>query len=605
MNKFQNLLLITIMIIFTPWGLEVRSQENQSLNVKEEVSEKKFITTSNPEIPTEELKLMVMPLTKTELQKESQGWLLLLKSKVQEISNAEIAVKRQSQQIKETEESVKAINKAEKTISKIEKSDEKIESTEKVDEALEKVEEEIKDVNEEQKNTKTDVEINKAIEEAKKDTELPEEKNNQLNPTAKDSNREKKIDQVQENINKVEVKDGITQKENQQVTQDLNKIEAQLKKVEEEKTEIKQQLVENVTELQIERTALIERFNIVLDELELKGGEIADYQKYIQAVSGLELDITDTDSLGIRIFTWLQSEEGGLLWVLSTLRFVGIILSCLFLGWLLNKLYEITHNKYLATQLDSQIEPILRTVIHLLIWSLVGIVTLSSVGINVSAIITSLGIGGLAFALAAQDTVANLFGGVTLLVQRKIKVGERIEVDGIKAKVVEIGLRTTIIRELDYDYDILVPNSKFTNNIVSNIDSRPHYSNYVVLHLHHSLSSEKIELALELIKAIASKNDYIKGARPSLDKINDYSFDLKFVYWIKKWLPEEKDIFPNDLWKMYTVKSQMNLAIMREFENNDIKLALPLRLSQKPSEIQTDGKGIFNVVSQDTIEPLK
>jgi small-conductance mechanosensitive channel len=115
------------------------------------------------------------------------------------------------------------------------------------------------------------------------------------------------------------------------------------------------------------------------------------------------------------------------------------------------------------------------------------------------------------------------------------------------------------------------------------------------------MSSEKIELALELIKEIASKNDYIKGARPSLDKINDYSFDLKFVYWIKKWLPEEKDIFPNDLWKMYTVKSQMNLAIMREFEKNNIKLALPIKLNQTPSEIQTNRKGIFDLINQDTI----
>lgn len=509
MKKFKIVLFLLTLITFTVWGLEVKSQEtkeNQSSNLSQ-LSQSNFLTTKNPEIPTEELKLLVKPLTKKELQIEAQGWLLLLKSKVQEISDAEIAVKRQSQQIKETQKDIKTIDESENEISEIEQDS--------------------------QPNSSTEI------------------------------------------------------------------VEDKLQEIKEEKTEVKKQIVTNVTELQIEKTALVERFNLVLDELELKGGEITDDQQYIQAVTGVEIDLNDADTLGVRILTWLQSEEGGINWFLSILRFVGIISFCLLSGWIVNQLYQATHNKYLANQLDDQIEPIISRVIHLTIWTIVGIVTLSSVGFNVTAVITSLGIGGLAFALAAQDTVANLFGGVTILVQRKIRVGERIEVEGIKARVVEIGLRTTILKELEYDYEIFVPNSKFANNIVSNIDSRPHYSVYEILHLHHTTSSQQIELALELIKAITSKNEFIKGARPSLNKINDYSFDLKFVYWIKKWQPEEKNIFPNDLWKMYTVRSEMNLEIMREFEKNNLKLALPIRLSPKYDEINSTG--IFTITNQNSL----
>lgn len=84
MKKFKIVLFLLTLITFTVWGLEVKSQEtkeNQSSNLSQ-LSQSNFLTTKNPEIPTEELKLLVKPLTKKELQTEAQGWLLLLKSKI-------------------------------------------------------------------------------------------------------------------------------------------------------------------------------------------------------------------------------------------------------------------------------------------------------------------------------------------------------------------------------------------------------------------------------------------------------------------------------------------------------------------------------------------
>ncbi|MGK7933432.1 MAG: mechanosensitive ion channel family protein [Microcystaceae cyanobacterium] len=451
------------------WGLVANPQDQALVN---EIKAIGSVTTQEQMIPPEELRLLVKPLTQPELEKESQGWLLLLKDKVAQISQKEIAVKRQTNKTEDTAE----------------------------------------------------------------------------------------------------------------VTED------------QPPAENKTQLITSITELQSQKAGLIERLEIVLDELELKGGQTEIYRQYIQAVSGVEINITDTNGLWVRIVTWLTSPEGGLKFGFSIIKLLGTLLFFGLVGQVINRFFEVTHKKYIANQLDNQIEPIFRRVTHLMIWLIVAIVTLSSIGFDVTAIITSLGIGGLAFALAAQDTVANLFGGVTLLLQRTIQVGDRIEIEGVRARVVEIGLRITILKELDYDYLIFVPNSKFANNVVSNIDSRPNYANYVFLNLSYDMSVEKIELALALIKEIAAKNPFVTGARPTLNKISDYAFEIKFVYWIEKWQPDEKELFPNDLWKMYTVKSQVNLAVIQEFEKHNIQLTLPTEIKLDPKESRDST--VFNYVKK-------
>jgi small-conductance mechanosensitive channel len=366
----------------------------------------------------------------------------------------------------------------------------------------------------------------------------------------------------------------------------------------------KQTLIDRSTELQTERAEIIDRLTVVLDEWALKGGDIEEYEQYLSAVSGVDVNITDTDGLWLRLSAWLSSESGGIRWGLDIARSLFIVLFWLILGWIANRFYNTLHRQYVADILDNQVDPVIKKVVHIAIWGLILIVILSSLGFNISAIIASLGIGGLALALAAQDTVANLFGGIVLLLQKPMAVGDRIEIDGIKAKVVEIGLRTTIIKELEYDYLIYVPNSKFTSSALSNIDTRPYYSNYVYLHLDHRTPLEKIELALDVIKEVAANNKFVRGARPSLDKIGKYSFDIKFVYWINKWQPEESDIFASDLWKIYTVKSQMNTEIMRQFEKHNIKLALPIEIKLESNSKYGDWPG-SQALGKDEIELLE
>ena len=109
-----------------------------------------------------------------------------------------------------------------------------------------------------------------------------------------------------------------------------------------------------------------------------------------------------------------------------------------------------------------------RTIRFLLV--LVGlIVILDHVGFNISALLTAIGIGGLALSLAAQDTIANMISGVIILIDQPFRVGDRIEIQELNTwgDVVSIGLRSTRIRTLDNRL-VIVPNSSISNNQVVN-----------------------------------------------------------------------------------------------------------------------------------------
>tara|TARA_Y100001980_G_C14549628_1_gene331622 strand:+ start:1163 stop:2242 length:1080 start_codon:yes stop_codon:yes gene_type:complete len=92
-------------------------------------------------------------------------------------------------------------------------------------------------------------------------------------------------------------------------------------------------------------------------------------------------------------------------------------------------------------------------------------------GVNLSGLIAGLGITGLALALAAKDTVANIFGAISILIDQPFNVGDWIIVDGVEGEVVTIALRTTLIRT-SADTLVTVPNSNITNSSVENFSQR-------------------------------------------------------------------------------------------------------------------------------------
>lgn len=198
-------------------------------------------------------------------------------------------------------------------------------------------------------------------------------------------------------------------------------------------------------------------------------------------------------------------------------------------------------------------------------------VGLNNAGYDVAAILAGLGVGGLAFALAAQDKVANIFGGITIFLQRPFRVGDLIEFEGRTMTIKEIGLRSSRLQDFDYGYMITIPNSKFTSGIVTNITAHPGHWVYMKLKLSPVTNATQMELALRLIREAIEGHEEIDRCEAAFRDFDDYALGVLVFYHMVDWNHR------------FRVQTEVNLELMRHFAAHDIKMALPVEVRKEYS----------------------
>ncbi|MEQ9392057.1 MAG: mechanosensitive ion channel family protein [Balneola sp.] len=161
------------------------------------------------------------------------------------------------------------------------------------------------------------------------------------------------------------------------------------------------------------------------------------------------------------------------------------------------------------TKLDDQLVPLIRKTLRFFVLVMGIILILQNNGYNVASLIAGLGIGGLAVALAARDTLANFFGSVTIFVDKPFRIGDWIKVAGVEGTVEEVGFRSTRIRTF-YNSLVSVPNSNISNNEVDNLGLREYRRLLTTLNLTYSTSPEQMEAFVEGIKAIVKSNPHFR-----------------------------------------------------------------------------------------------
>lgn len=246
------------------------------------------------------------------------------------------------------------------------------------------------------------------------------------------------------------------------------------------------------------------------------------------------------------------------------------ILVVINVAWLLTRLFEALFEEYIVplasktkTDLDDTLLPIVKKGTKAIIWSISIIVALNNAGYNVGAILAGLGIGGIAFAMAAKDSLANIFGGFTIITDRPFTIKDRIKINGHDGVVKEIGLRSTRIQTLEGRM-IIIPNSKFTENAVENISIEPSRKVVLNLGLTYDTTAKQMEKAMEILKGIASKNENLKEkVMISFTEFGDFSLGILFIYYIKK----GADIL--------ATKNAIDLEILNQFNKNKLEFAFP------------------------------
>lgn len=245
------------------------------------------------------------------------------------------------------------------------------------------------------------------------------------------------------------------------------------------------------------------------------------------------------------------------------------ILIVLDITWVFARLIGGLLEIYLRKESTGQTHkmmPIIKRTALVLVWIIGIVMALSNIGVNISALLGTLGIGGIAFALAAQDTVKNIFGAFTIFTDKPFNIGDTIRVDSFEGTVIDVGARSTKI--MDYDKRIITfPNYKITDANIINISSEPRRRVVLNLGLTYDTTPEKMKEALDILKAIPGRVENV-SSNPSdttavFTNYADSALVIMYIYFIEK----QGDILG--------VTSNMNMEILSSFNKAGLEFAFP------------------------------
>ena len=268
--------------------------------------------------------------------------------------------------------------------------------------------------------------------------------------------------------------------------------------------------------------------------------------------------------VGLRVFAWPDwaanfISNGLKIIVAASITYVALKLVDVALGFW-RKRVETAEDALL----DAQLFPVISKSLKVFIVIVAALVTTQNLGMNVTGLLASLSIGGLAVGLAAQDTLSNLFGAVALFADKPFRVGDRIQLDSIDGTVESIGLRSTRIRHLD-GYLVTVPNRTMANANLTNVSKRPNIKTVMNIGVTYDTPAEKVTRAMEIIEDIYRPHPKTSDLIISFNKFESCSLNILVVHW-----------WDSTDFKEYLLQFQkLNLELKRRFDAEGISFAFP------------------------------
>jgi small conductance mechanosensitive channel len=386
------------------------------------------LTTGEPQVDIEELKLLLKPLPKSQLLVEADGWQRLLQEKSLEIARIEIAVRRESEKIEQTGQ---AQDLAEEAAEKLDAAADSLAEAEGAGDAAAVREAEA------------------AAREAQRSAEELERRGRAAGVVAESSRSAGPTSETLEQA--------ATAAAGRRESQQASKVD----------------LLEQLATLRRERTALANRLRATLDALEGKTGEgdsetlarIDDYRLYAKAVGGVQVSVGDRTSTWIAIRSWLRSPEGGKRWLANIARFAGI----LAVAWAISGVVSsaIRHALARIEGTSRLLENFLVRSVRWIVIAIGLIMALSVLGVSVTPLLAVVGAAGFVVAFALQDSLSNLASGLMILFFKPFDEGDAIDAGGVSGTVQSMNLVSTTILTFD-NKRMIVPNNSVWNGVITN-----------------------------------------------------------------------------------------------------------------------------------------
>jgi len=203
-------------------------------------------------------------------------------------------------------------------------------------------------------------------------------------------------------------------------------------------------------------------------------------------------------------------------------------------------------------------------VINVCVWAVGLVILFDNLGYNVTAIITGLGIGGIAVALAAQNILGDLFNYFVIFFDRPFEVGDFIVIDDKRGTVEYIGLKSTRIKSLSGE-QIIISNTNLTNARIHNFKRLEQRRIVFTIGIVYETPLEKVQAVSPLLRKIIEEQPNTTFDRAHFASFGDFSLNFEVVYFV--------------LSKEYTdymdIQQAINLRIMEEFNQRGIGFAYP------------------------------
>lgn len=276
-------------------------------------------------------------------------------------------------------------------------------------------------------------------------------------------------------------------------------------------------------------------------------------------------------ALGIRTGILFLNLPDDFIRLFNTAASVLIVVA---IGWTFFNLVDVPYTLYKRwaqkkqSKLTDMISPMLRSSLRIAV-VILTIVQVAQVLSDkpITSVIAGLGIGGLAIALAAQDSLKHLFGSIVIFADRPFEVGDRLQIDGVDGPVVEVGFRSTKIRTLD-GHLVTIPNGELVNKNILNVTKRPYIRRTLNVTITYDTPPHKVEEAVAIIKDLLKDHEGMDPEFPPRVLFNDFnstSLNILVIYWYH----------PPDFWKYMAFTERFNLELLKRFGEAGIDFAFP------------------------------
>ena len=203
---------------------------------------------------------------------------------------------------------------------------------------------------------------------------------------------------------------------------------------------------------------------------------------------------------------------------------------------------------------------------RVVLWGILLLVALDNVGFDVTAVVTGLGIGGIAIALAIQNVLSDLFGALSIVLDKPFVVGDFIVIDAFEGTVEHVGLKTTRLRSISGE-QIIISNADLLKSRIRNYQRLQERRVKFVLGVQYDTPPEKAERIPGIIREVVSAQRLVRMDRSHLARLSESSIDFETVYYFSS---PDYNLFMD-------TQQTIVLELLRRFAAEGIQFAFPTR----------------------------